>query len=241
MLEASGLSDAGCVRSNNEDYFLVSEDLHLYLVADGMGGAQAGEQASKLAADTVAEFVFRTVHSNGGVTTDTLQLAFEEANRKVIQAASSDPELEGMGTTLVAALQVGNDLQITSVGDSRAYLFRGNQLHLITDDQTWVNEVGRKLGIEEATLRNHPMRHVLTMAIGVSGNLRTHRYLLPLRPGTQLLLCSDGLHGVLDEKFLVRALSSRQSFADKCHYLIEQARRAGGPDNITAVIVGVPF
>src|SRR5713226_7994973 len=116
MLEAYGLSDPGCVRTNNEDYYLLFRDRGLYVVADGMGGAQAGEHASKLAAETVKTYVAKSERSDAEV----LAQAFEEANRQVIDAASRDVELEGMGTTLVAALESGAELLVASVGDSRA-------------------------------------------------------------------------------------------------------------------------
>lgn len=234
MLVAYGVSDPGCVRTNNEDYFLIAPPLGLFIVADGMGGAQAGEHASKLAADTVAEMIFR----NGPPTDASLQHAFEEANARVMSAASSDASLEGMGTTMVATLVIEEQLHIMSVGDSRAYLMQDGQLYVITDDQTWVNEIGRKLGIDEDSLRTHPMRHVLTMAIGVGNTLRTNQYAIPVRADTQLLMCSDGLHGVLGDGTIRDCLLSERNFEQKCHYLIEEAKKAGGPDNITAVLVG---
>src|SRR5271156_5814102 len=130
MLEAFGISDPGCVRSNNEDYYLVSLERGLYVVADGMGGAQAGEQASRLAVDAVQEFLVKTTSS----TSQSLADAFTEANRQVIEAASNDLKLEGMGTTLVAALEAGPELLIASVGDSRAYVHDGEKLLVITED-----------------------------------------------------------------------------------------------------------
>src|SRR4051794_29366262 len=163
MIEAFGLSDPGCVRNNNEDYFLLAPAMDLYLVADGMGGAQAGEHASRLAGETVAAYVLDAGETSGEI----LLKALAEANRRVLTAADSDPGLHGMGTTLTAAWRVGDELLLANVGDSRAYLYQDGQLHIITEDQTWVNEVGRKLGIGEDQLKSHPMRHVLTMAIGV--------------------------------------------------------------------------
>src|SRR5712691_9036687 len=145
MIEAFGASDPGCVRSNNEDYYLLSPSLGLYLVADGMGGAQAGEHASKLAVETVWE----AVYANGTpVDSEKLVKAFEEANRRVMEAAAADPSMEGMGTTLVAAAEVGSDLLIASVGDSRVYSYEKDKLLAVTEDQTWVNEVGRRLGLD---------------------------------------------------------------------------------------------
>jgi protein phosphatase len=233
MVEAFGLSDTGCVRGNNEDSYALCDDIGLYVVADGMGGAQAGEQASKLAVDTVVSCVKQAKDRDALA----LQAAFEEANRKVLDAANSDSKLEGMGTTLVAALLNGSEVMIGSVGDSRAYIWEAGQLNPLTEDQTWVNEVGRRLGMDEASLKAHPMRHVLTMAIGVSYPLRM--YYTTYRPGhnAQFLLSSDGLHGVIGPEAITEILSREISLEAKCHSLIEAARQAGGPDNITVVLV----
>ena len=233
MLEAFGASDPGCVRANNEDYYLLAPGMGLYIVADGMGGAQAGEHASKLAAETVWE----VVHDTEKPDAETLLEAFDEANRRVMDAAAADMKLEGMGTTLVAVLDRSEEILIASVGDSRAYLHDGSCLHVITEDQTWVHEVGRRLGIDEDTLKTHPMRHVLTMAIGVSSQLRVHTYSVKPTPGIQILICSDGLHGVVDEDTIAASLASPADLKSKCDTLIDAAKTAGGPDNITAVLI----
>jgi len=234
MLEAFGASDPGCVRSNNEDYFLVVPAIGLYLVADGMGGAQAGEHASRMAAETIEQ----AVEQNGkAMDADGLVAAFGRANQRVMDAAAGNPEMEGMGTTLVAAVENNGDLLIASVGDSRVYTFENGTLNTVTDDQTWVNEVGRRLGIDEENLKNHPMRHVLTMAIGVSENLRVHTHRIKPSPGMLILLCSDGLHGVISEDELKKALASPAPLEAKSKELISMARKHGGPDNITAVLL----
>jgi len=236
MLEASALSDKGCVRSNNEDYCLIEPDLGLYVLADGMGGAKAGERASRLAVDTVAEMVLLAQRRDSQV----LLSAVEEANRRVREASHSDPSLEGMGTTLVAALEIEDGISIASVGDSRAYLLDEDGFRPITDDQTWVNEVGRPLGLDEESLRNHPMRHVLTMAIGASAPLTVNYYSVELKRGSLILICSDGLHGVLEapqlEAILRQGLNGT-SLDESCRQLIEAAKDAGGPDNVTAVLM----
>jgi serine/threonine protein phosphatase PrpC len=246
MIEAFGASDPGCVRANNEDYYLVEPSLGLYLVADGMGGAQAGEHASRLAVETVRDIIKNNpgirnnpeIQNNPGATVpDQLVDAFVEANHRVMQAAEADPDMEGMGTTLVAALQHGDDLVIASVGDSRVYVFEQGRLRQLTEDQTWVNEVGRRLGLEETMLKSHPMRHVLTMAVGVSDQLRVHRYQLQPLPGVQILLCTDGLHGVSSDQEIEKTLASQDSLEAKCRQLIATARAQGGPDNITAVLL----
>jgi serine/threonine protein phosphatase PrpC len=234
MLEAFGASDPGCVRANNEDYYLIAPSIGLYVVADGMGGAQAGEHASKLATETLWEEVY---HKGADAGAAMLVEAFRQANQKVMEAAATDPALEGMGTTMVAVLAKNGELWIASVGDSRAYLFETGELRAITEDQTWVNEVGRRLGIEEETLKNHPMRHVLTMAIGVSEQLRVLTYLVKPAPGAMLLLCSDGLHGVALEEEMRKVLATDGSLEAKCEALIAAAKERGGPDNITVVLL----
>ncbi len=236
MLEASALSDKGCVRSNNEDYCLIEPELGLYVLADGMGGAKAGECASRLAVDTVAEMVLLARRRDSQV----LLSAVEEANRRVREASNSDPSLEGMGTTLVAALELDDGLSIASVGDSRAYLLDEEGFRAITEDQTWVNEVGRPLGLDEESLRNHPMRHVLTMAIGASTPLTVNYYSVRLHDGSMVLICSDGLHGVVDAgkmEHILRGSTDGATLEDSCRRLVEAAKQAGGPDNVTCLLV----
>ncbi len=236
MLDCFALSDKGCVRQNNEDYCLVKPEIGLFILADGMGGAKAGERASRLAVETVEEIV------SGAFTKDsqTLLAAVHEANRRVICAAQNDPELDGMGTTLVAVLQAGTEFCIASVGDSRAYVLDESGLYAITEDQTWVNEVGRPLGIDEASLKTHPMRHVLTMAIGVGAQLAIKYYQVVLPPRSLLLICSDGLHGVVGHQLMEQILRNGAgdgSLEQRCQMLVEAAKRAGGPDNVTTVLV----
>ena len=236
MLEAFSLSDKGCVRANNEDYCLIDSERGLYVLADGMGGAKAGEQASRMAVETVAE----TVRSAPKLDSQVLIFATEEANRRVLEAAQKDPSLEGMGTTLVVALELEGELAIASVGDSRAYVLDDAGLRAITDDQTWVNEIGRPLGLDEESLRHHPMRHVLTMAIGASAPLTINHYRVPLSAGSLVLICSDGLHGVLGASEMERILKGGRngdSLEESCHHLIDAAKNAGGPDNVTAVLM----
>jgi serine/threonine protein phosphatase PrpC len=236
MLEACAMTDKGCVRSNNEDYCRIDADLGLFVLADGMGGAKAGEHASRLAVDTVTE----TIQEARRRDSQVLLSAVEAANRRVLQAAHSDPSLEGMGTTLVAALEVDPGLSIASVGDSRAYLLDDDGFRVITDDQTWVNEVGRPLGLDEESLRNHPMRHVLTMASGASAPLTVNYYSVPLKSAALVMICSDGLHGVIEAPILetiMRGGLDGTPLEDACHQLIDAAKDAGGPDNITVVLI----
>jgi len=234
MTEAYGLTDTGCIRANNEDCYRIVPELGLYLLADGMGGAQAGEKASELAVETVAS----TFREFGRRDAQVLLKAVEAANRRVIELAKNDSALEGMGTTLVAALDVGEELLIASVGDSRAYLLENGAFGAITEDQSWVNEVGRPLGLDEATLRVHPMRNVLTMAIGACQNLVVNCYSIPWKPGSVALLSSDGLHGVVKGDLLESIVrQGREKPEALCRECIDAARAAGAPDNVTAVIL----
>ncbi|MCC6857049.1 MAG: serine/threonine-protein phosphatase [Bryobacterales bacterium] len=233
MLKSYGLTDPGCIRTNNEDRFLTAPELGLFLVADGMGGARAGEHASQLAVDTVVG----RIRSSGRRDAQALLAALEEANRIVMEAGQREAGKQGMGTTLVAALDTGRELAIASVGDSRAYLLAGGSLNAVTEDQTWVQDVGRSLGLDEISLRAHPLRHVLTMAIGAGAPLVVRCYNIVFDSGALLLLSSDGLHGVLDRDRMQHILAGEGSLEDKCRALVEAARAAGGPDNITAVLV----
>lgn len=237
-MDSFALSDKGMVRANNEDYCRVIPELGLYLLADGMGGAKGGETASRMAVDTVTEIVAAADVRDTAV----LLQAFEEANARVLGAASRDSKLEGMGTTLVAALATApNEMAVVSVGDSRAYLYANDTLTPVTEDQTWVREVGIPLGLDAAAIKSHPMRHVLTMAIGVSATLVKRCYAVAMETGAILLLCSDGLHGVVDAAEIVNILGENSSAEGtlelKCKKLIEAARTAGGPDNISVVLV----
>src|SRR4051812_38613544 len=204
MLEAHALTDPGKVRSSNQDSFRIVPEIGLYLLADGMGGARGGERASQMAVEAVVEILGRSPHRDAAA----LLGAVEEANQRVLTEATRDPQLEGMGTTLVAALETQeNDLAIASVGDSRAYLLEGGRLRAITEDQTWIQEVGRTLGLDESSLKSHPMRHVLTMAVGVGVAVRIRYYAVGLKPGTLMMLSSDGLHGVVPETEIERILN----------------------------------
>ena len=235
MLEAFGLSDPGCVRANNEDYFISDCESGIFILADGMGGANAGEYASHLSAEMLYEFLLNAANQTG---LEMLEQGFLEANWAVREAAQANAELTGMGTTLVVARDIGEDrLQIGSVGDSRAYLMASGVLSPLTQDQTWVAEVGARLGLSDEALKKHPMRHVLTMAVGSTEELRMSTCIVQMQAGDTVLLCSDGLHGVVTEKILTEALDSEKTLPEKCHYLVEAAKSEGGPDNITVILI----
>jgi len=237
MRQSCARTNTGNVRSNNEDYFHIDPESGVYLLADGMGGARGGERASQLAVETVAE----TLREHGTRDASALLEAVELANDRVLAESRINPRLEGMGTTLVAAIDMGDSFAIASVGDSRAYICDERGLRAITEDQTWVQEIGRPLGLDEETLSRHPMRHVLTMAIGVNENVDVRYYKVIVPAGAILLLSSDGLHGVISRSEIQTILREdwpgNTTLDEKCNQLIQAARQAGGPDNITVVLV----
>ncbi len=226
-------TDVGLVRTANEDYFRLLPEIGLFILADGMGGARGGGIASRMATDTVAEEMLRVPKPDAS----SLMAAVETAHQRVRARALRDPELSGMGTTLVAALIDEDEVAIVSVGDSRAYKFSAGVFDLITEDQTWVQEVGIPLGLSDAALRTHPMRHRLTMAVGIDADLESRYYGTVLKTGTGILLSSDGLHGLVSDKELTAIVNrATLSLEHRCAELIHAARTSGGPDNITAVM-----
>jgi protein phosphatase len=234
MLESYALTDPGKVRTSNQDFYRIIPELGLYLLADGMGGARGGERASQLAVDSVADAMAKSSYRDAAA----LLSAVEDANRKVLEEASRDPKLEGMGTTLVAVLETEeHDLAIASVGDSRAYLCHAGHLRAVTEDQTWIQEVGRPLGLDEDVLRTHPMRHVLTMAVGVGAAVRIRYYAQELAGKDIMMLSSDGLHGVAPVERMEEILADHSPLEQKCRSLIEAAHEAGSPDNITVILL----
>jgi serine/threonine protein phosphatase PrpC len=237
VVDCIGLSDVGLARASNEDAYAVEPELGLFLVADGMGGAQAGERASAIAVETIVQ---RIRQAGAARTPESLVEAIQLANRNVLEQAAAYPEYEGMGTTVVAVLLDPPSGHVASVGDSRLYLYREAQLERVTSDQTWVNEVGRRLGLTEEQIQVHPFRNVLTMAVGAREKIEVRQYKLELRPGDLLLLCSDGLHGVIEEQGLAEVLADGANLQERVEVLIRRAREAGGPDNITAVLVEIP-
>jgi len=219
------LTDIGLHRKANEDTFVVQPPL--YAVCDGMGGANAGEVASGLAAETLAAEVA------GGTP---LHAAAEAANAAVFQRAHDNLEQTGMGTTLTAFVLEGDTARFAHIGDSRAYLLRDGELRQVSDDHSLVGEMVRDGRLTEEEAAVHPHRSILSRALGTEPQARIDEFTEDLLPGDVLLLCSDGLSGPVPADAIRVALtrSDPQAAAER---LILEARRGGGPDNITAVVV----
>lgn len=235
-LHAAGITDVGRVRQGNEDALHVGDSV--FAVADGMGGHQAGEVASALALEPIATLDGR-VFGDVEEAREALVDAVVEANRSVVDAAAHDNALSGMGTTLTAALFEGRRLHVAHVGDSRAYLLRDGVVVQLTRDHTFVQQLlddGRITADEVAT---HPHRSVITRAIGARADVEVDLETIELRHDDAVLLCSDGLSGVVAESTIAELLTSQMTPSEIVSALVDEANAAGGPDNITAVLLTV--
>jgi PPM family protein phosphatase len=220
-------TDIGQVREGNEDSYLVVEPL--YAVADGMGGHRGGEVASSLALETVQGMFERREGS--------LAEQVAEANRAVFDRSQNDRKVSGMGTTLTAAQVDGNRVHLVHVGDSRAYLLRDGELTQVTEDHTLVHRMVMEGEISEEEAETHPHRSILTRALGVDQNIQVDEGDLEVAPGDRLLLCTDGLTGMVPEEEIRAILLENLDPQEAVDKLVKVANRAGGIDNITALIL----
>lgn len=234
MIRSFGKSHVGRVRTNNEDSYRTQPELGLFVVADGMGGAQAGERASQITVETLVHEI-ESVGPEAEI--DALAAAVRSANQSVRGEAEAHPELAGMGTTVVAVIARPPRALVVNVGDSRVYLQTRDGLYCVTTDHSWVNEVGRTLGLTDEQLRTHPYRNVLTKAIGAEDQVEVQALEVDFHPGDILLLCSDGLHGVAGEQALLDVLQREGTLEQKCESLIQATLDRGAPDNVTVVLV----
>jgi protein phosphatase len=241
-------TDPGRARSTNEDGYLTAEELDLFAVADGMGGHNAGEVASTLALETLGNFI-RSSRNDSGITwpfgfvtalpfeANQLKSAVQLANQEIRFQSQRRPECDGMGSTVVAAIGQGSRLWYVSVGDSRLYLWRGGALSQLSEDDSWAASMLRA-GADPGVVQQHAMRNMLTRALGTGPALDVDVAHADLRRHDLLLLCSDGLYGPLGDEGLAAVLKDAgedlEAVADA---LVAAANDAGGPDNITAVLL----
>jgi protein phosphatase len=230
-LPYAGGTDVGLVRSDNEDAYLVNPPL--LAVADGLGGHLAGEVASSIAVETLLADAPRSADAKA------LARAVRTANAAVIEAADSGRGRFGMGTTLTAAMIDGTRIVLAHVGDSRAYLLHFGALAQVTHDHSMVADMVRNGTLTAEEARVHPNRSVITRALGSDPNLLVDTYEIEAAPGDRLLLCSDGLTGMVDDPEIERILSTATSAEEAVDRLIEGARDAGGQDNITVVVAQI--
>ena len=246
-VKAYGLTHVGRQRQHNEDSFLVEDEAKLYLVADGMGGHAAGEIASRIAIDSISEFILHTKEDDGTWphaydeqfrrTTNRLMAAVRMANTRVLEAMRKDARLRGMGTTVVACMADGATMSFAHVGDSRAYLIREKQLSRITNDHSWVFEQVQAGMLTEAEAEKHPLRNVITRALGGALQVNPDASEIEIRSGDLYLLCSDGLTGMVPEEEILRVVERNTDLEATCKELINAANERGGLYNVTAILV----
>ena len=234
-LQAAGLTDVGQVRTTNEDAFGFCVEDGVFALCDGMGGAAAGEVASRIAVDTLIEGLCAArSHAN---RRKVLEEAIADANQRVHSRAEKDITLRGMGTTLVALAISGGRALIGNVGDSRCYLFRRGKLTRQTRDHSLVDEQVRLGQLTQDEAEHSPLRNVITRAIGTQVAVAADIAELDLHSGDLLMLCSDGLTKELSDERIAVILSEAASLDDLCARLVSAAKAAGGHDNITCVVV----
>jgi PPM family protein phosphatase len=222
-------SDTGRRRRRNEDNYVVAPPL--FAVADGMGGAQAGEVASQLAASAL-----EAGDSDGLEGTKRIDSLIQEANRRIFDRASTDPTASGMGTTMTVALVEGMTVAIGHVGDSRAYLVRGEQMEQLTDDHSLVNELLKTGKLSEEEAQVHPQRSVITRAVGTDPDVDVDGFTIEAEEGDIFLICSDGLSDMVEDEQILELVHANRDDLDKAvKALVSAANRGGGEDNITAV------
>ncbi len=243
-VSAFGLTDVGRRRESNEDDFLIEPGRGVYAVADGMGGHAAGEIASRLAIETLQEVLQSNDTSAEPLgiedVAEWLRGAVVEANRRICDSILLHEERRGMGTTVVALVHSGDDAVVGHVGDSRMYLLRRGELVRMTSDHSWVNEQV-KLGLmNDDTAQRHPMRNIVTRALGSRTDVLVDLTSLQIQPGDVFLLCSDGLNTMLaDEQIHALMLAHRSDPEAACRALVEETNRHGGDDNVTVVVACV--
>lgn len=246
-IEAFGDTNLGRVRANNEDAYLCDEGRGLYVVADGMGGHAAGEQASRIAVDVLSDKLCTDVLRESAAEGDEairslLSNACREASKEIVSQAAQNPELMGMGSTVVVGVLNGKTLYIANVGDSRAYLIRSGQAELLSKDDSVVSALVDQGELSEDQIRSHPLRNQLTAALGiVRGDevytIDPHIRSVHVETGDRIVLCSDGLWDMVEDSDIARIVSNSSTAKDAVSALIEAANEAGGEDNISVVVV----
>ncbi len=245
-IEAASLTDVGLQRANNEDSFLYWEpdsDVEfrrkgrLAVIADGMGGYEGGQEASRLAVDTVRHVYDRNFNSDAQTA---LIAAFHSAHDNIQRYAVEHPEFHGMGTTCTALSIIGRQLYFAHVGDSRLYLVRGDAVTRLTRDHSYVGRLVENGIVRSEDAESHPQRHILTAALGSGHDVTPHvpEQPIPLESGDILILCTDGLWSLIGDMELARVVRTNAP-AEACLKLVRMALERGGPDNVTVLVLRV--
>lgn len=241
MMIVGGLSDIGLVRENNQDSCYVSEDssFPLFIVADGMGGHNAGEVASNMAVSTIKNIFLlnkEKLDTEKGIIC-TIKESIEKANHKIYAKSLETTKYSGMGTTVTLAYIFKDVIYIGHVGDSRAYYITEKSIKQITEDHSLVNELIKNGSITIDQGKTHPQRNVITRAIGTSNDVQVDIHTLEYKNNDKLLICSDGLTNMTDEDKILKIVNEDEGIMVKCQKLVLDAKRNGGLDNITIIII----
>ncbi|MEG0133288.1 MAG: Stp1/IreP family PP2C-type Ser/Thr phosphatase [Clostridium sp.] len=228
-------TDVGNKRTFNEDAvgYYENDDFGIYIVADGMGGHNAGEIASNLAKDIIIDYVIQ--HKDEESQEDILNDAILNANRKIYREGLINEECNGMGTTITGAFIKGNRLVIMNVGDSRTYILRNRELIKVTKDHSLVQELLDNGTITKEEAKEHPNRNVITRAVGTNPVVKVDYYVLDIRDVSKVLICSDGLTNEVNEEEILEVLRGNSN--EQCLQLINMSKENGGRDNISVIIL----
>jgi len=234
----SMLSDKGNVRSFNEDYakYLETKEYNIYVVADGMGGHNAGEVASKMAADGIIEYISNNISNEEHQ--EILKNAINKVNLDIFNASKEKDECNGMGTTITACLVIGEKVIVANVGDSSSHIIRGNGLIKITKDHSLVQELVDLGTISEIQAAHHPKKNIITRAVGTNESVVVDIFTIEKNKFDIFMLCSDGLTNEITREDIISAIDEEESLEDTCHRLVNVAKNNGGKDNITVLLFG---
>jgi len=235
-------TDAGKVREINQDDYAIHENGYgLYVVADGMGGHQCGEIASRTAVEAIQEHVtsYITPDLDNTSTKGILYEAFRRANKRILEYAKLEPSCSGMGTTLTLLYHCGKHSFVGHVGDSRAYIMREGELNQVTEDHSLVEELRRRGEITEEEASNHPQKHVITRALGMGDTVRADLIPIELYENDHVLLCTDGLTNLVSHKEIKQIIQKHDSEQEAVNQLVQLAIERGGHDNITVLLVRI--
>lgn len=242
MVEVFGLSDVGCIRELNEDCYCIcgfgdNSERGFCILADGMGGHNAGEVASQNAVKLIAEEMNRLLESGEKEIPGQLSRAVSAANTGVYTMASENPIHRGMGTTVVTTFIDDGTAYVANVGDSRAYAVRDDEIVQITTDHSVVSELVMRGTITKEEARLHPQKNIITRAVGTDKSVRTDIFEYNYSPGDVMIICSDGLSTMLDDNRILEIIKSKKTSEDTVNSLIAAAKDEGGLDNITVICI----
>ncbi len=237
-LRVGSLTDVGKVREINQDYLATHPAHGLFIVADGMGGHLAGEKASQGAVEAITRSLSaEAIAEADGTLIDLIQEALQVANREIVQASLQDSSMRGMGTTATLAVTVSDKVYVGHIGDSRAYHIRGEEINQITEDHSVVAQLLRARAITPAEAQRHPYRNVITRCLGMQMEVEADTFEVDWIPGDQILLCSDGLSGLVSDEEMGQIANESPEPQEACDRLVALAMERGGYDNITVVIL----